>query len=144
MKWKIFTIGKPKLSYARAGAEEYLERLGEAVEIISLKASHSEREALLMLEKSENAYRVALDEKGEQISSAQLAQKIQQWENQNIKTVALFIGGADGLSDMLKNECDWMWSLGKLTLQHELALVVALEQIYRAYAIQKNHPYHRE
>jgi 23S rRNA (pseudouridine1915-N3)-methyltransferase len=61
-----------------------------------------------------------------------------------VKNIALLIGGADGHADELKNAADWTWSLGKLTLQHELALVVLLEQIYRAFTIKAGQPYHRD
>ncbi|MFH1066586.1 MAG: 23S rRNA (pseudouridine(1915)-N(3))-methyltransferase RlmH [bacterium] len=142
MKWHVFAVGKPALPYCRAGVEEYGARLGKKAELHFFKRSDTVAEKW-MLEKSEGMLRVALDERGEQVSSVQLASKISQWEQNNARAVALFIGGADGLGAVLKKQSQWVWSLSCLTLQHELALVVVLEQIYRAYAIKGGLPYHR-
>ena len=89
-------------------------------------------------------YRVALDERGEQCSSRELAERVGRWEQDRVKSIALLIGGADGHSQALRDQADWRWSLGRLTFQHELALVMVLEQIYRAYAIKAGLPYHRD
>lgn len=142
MRWHIFAVGKPALAYCRAGVEEYLARLGKKTEVYFFKKADASTEKW-MLEKSEGMFRVALDERGEQVGSVQLASKISRWEQDNVRAVALFIGGADGLSATLKEQSRWVWSLSRLTLQHELALVVVLEQIYRAYAIKGGLPYHR-
>jgi 23S rRNA (pseudouridine1915-N3)-methyltransferase len=61
-----------------------------------------------------------------------------------VKSVALLIGGADGHGPELRSRADWVWSLGRLTFQHELALVLVVEQLYRAYAIKGGLPYHRD
>jgi 23S rRNA (pseudouridine1915-N3)-methyltransferase len=65
-------------------------------------------------------------------------------ENRAISQVSLLIGGAEGHSDALRSTCDVMWRLSDLTLPHELARLVLLEQLYRAETIRANHPYHRE
>jgi 23S rRNA (pseudouridine1915-N3)-methyltransferase len=85
-----------------------------------------------------------LDERGAQFTSREFAGKIREWEQRSVKNVALIIGGADGHTDELRSAADLLWSLGRLTLQHELALVVLLEQIYRAYSINAGAPYHRD
>ena len=89
-------------------------------------------------------WRVVLDERGNEISSRDLAKKIEAWEQRGPRDFALLIGGADGHSEPLRKAADWTWSLSKLTLQHELALVVTLEQLYRAYTIKAGLPYHRD
>lgn len=147
MNWSILAIGKPKLGFARAGVEEYATRLrGFApVTLDCLKASTREAESALLLGRSEKStLRIVLDERGEEITSRVLADKIDVWEQRSVKSVAVLIGGADGHTEALRNAADWTWSLSRLTLQHELALVVLYEQLYRAYSIKAGLPYHRD
>ncbi len=145
MRLHIFTIGKAKLPFARAGIEEYAKRLRAwgGVEITELKAGARAQESAALLARSDGLFRVALDERGDQITSRELAAKLTAWEHLRAKGVAFLIGGADGHGDELRDAADWQWSLGKLTLQHELALVVLLEQLYRARSINAGAPYHR-
>ena len=146
MRWLILSIGKPKLAYAKAGLDEYAKRLVAyaPVELAALKAGERGQESAALLERSEGHFRIVLDERGEQITSKELAAKISGWEQSRVKSVALLIGGADGHTDALRAQAGWCWSLSRLTLQHELALVLALEQIYRGYSIKAGAPYHRE
>jgi 23S rRNA (pseudouridine1915-N3)-methyltransferase len=146
MRWHILAIGKPKLEYARLGIEEYVGRLKPfaPTEISYLKASAAPAESAALLERSKAMFRVVLDERGDHIPSRALAKKIGEWELHSKRDMALIIGGADGHHDDMRQAAGWCWSLGKHTLQHELALVVALEQLYRAYTIKAGLPYHRE
>jgi 23S rRNA (pseudouridine1915-N3)-methyltransferase len=146
MNWHIFAIGKPKLGFAREGVIEYAKRLRPlaAVTIEYLKPASGETESAALLRRSEGMYRIVLDERGEQWSSREFAGRVAQWEQERVKTIALLIGGADGHDAALRARADARWSLGRLTFQHELALVMALEQLYRAYAIKGGLPYHRE
>ena len=146
MRLHILAIGKPRLAFAKAGIAEYTARLSPrgGVEITTLKSGTREHESESLLARSEGMFRVALDERGEQIPSRALAQKLAQWELRRTKAVAFLIGGADGHTDALRRAADWRWSLSPLTLQHELALVVLLEQLYRARCINAGTPYHRE
>lgn len=146
MNWTVFVIGKPKLAFARAGVEEYVQRVQpfSQLSVEYLKSSNRETESALLLRRSEGMFRLVLDERGGQFTSRQFAQKIADWEHRNVKTVALIIGGADGHSSELRQSADWLMALSKFTLQHELALVVAMEQIYRAYSIKAGTPYHRD
>jgi 23S rRNA (pseudouridine1915-N3)-methyltransferase len=147
MRWTIFAIGKLKLAFAKVGVEEYLSRLRGAasVEVEFLKAAGGrEAESALLLEKSEGMFRIVMDERGEQVTSRGLAEAIQRWEQRSVKQVALLIGGADGHTEALRRSADWTWALSRLTLQHELALVVLCEQIYRGYSIKAGAPYHRD
>ena len=145
MRWHVITVGKPKLDYARLGMEEYLSRLKPfvptTIEFVKTPAS---QEGSAMLERSKTMFRVVLDEQGEHLCSRSLAKKITQWEIQGPRDYALLIGGADGHKEEVRRAGGWVWSLGKMTLQHELALVVALEQLYRAYTIKAGLPYHRD
>ena len=146
MRLHILTIGKPRLGYAKAGVEEYVARLSArgGVEIGAIKAGPREQEGKTLLARSEGMFRVVLDERGEQVTSRAFAGNLIRWELERTKVVAFLIGGAEGHTDELRRKADWRWALSPLTLQHELALVVLLEQIYRARCINSGAPYHRD
>jgi 23S rRNA (pseudouridine1915-N3)-methyltransferase len=146
MNWHLFVIGKPKLEFAKMGMDEYARRIQPfaLLKIEHLKGSSREAESAALLKRTEGMFRIVMDERGGQFTSRQFAQKISEWEQRSIKSVALIIGGAEGHTDELRQSADWLMSLSKFTLQHELALVVVLEQIYRAYSIKAGTPYHRE
>ncbi|MEN8854028.1 MAG: 23S rRNA (pseudouridine(1915)-N(3))-methyltransferase RlmH [Akkermansiaceae bacterium] len=146
MTWRILAAGKPALAYAKKGIEEYLKRLtrGAKVELIYLKAGSSEVVSADLLACSEGTYRIALDERGKAWTTGQFVKMVNAWEmDPGIKTISLLIGASDGHTEELRQKCDQTWALSPLTLQHELALVVLLEQIYRAYSIKRGEPYHR-
>jgi 23S rRNA (pseudouridine1915-N3)-methyltransferase len=146
MTWRIFAIGKPKLEFARNGIEEYAKRVRPLadVKVEYIKPTRGETESTALLRRSEGMLRIVLDERGVQTTSRELAQRATQWEGDRIKSVALLIGGADGHDPKLKKAADWLWSLGRLTIQHELALLLVMEQLYRAYNIKAGTPYHRD
>jgi 23S rRNA (pseudouridine1915-N3)-methyltransferase len=146
MRWHIIAIGKPKLDYARQGIDEYAARLKPFAPVAMhyLKAASPESESLALLDRSKGMLRVVLDERGAEVSSRDLAHKITAWEMQGPRDFALLVGGAEGHTEALRQAAGWTWSLSRLTLQHELALVVALEQLYRAYTIKAGLPYHRD
>ena len=146
MQWNVLAIGKPRLGFAREGIDEYAKRLRPlaGVTIDYLKPGNREEESAALLRRSEGMYRVALDERGEEVSSREFAARVGRWEQERVKAVAVLIGGADGHSEELRKRADWVWALGRLTFQHELALVLVMEQIYRAYSIKGGSPYHRD
>ena len=146
MRWNIFAIGKPRLDFARLGIEEYVARLRPfaPVQLHWLKATTQAGESLALVERSKGMLRIVLDERGEEVTSRALAKKISDIEMRGKRDIALLIGGADGHNDSVREAAGWLWSLSKLTLQHELALVVATEQLYRAYTIKGGLPYHRD
>jgi len=88
------------------------------------------------------AWRIALDEQGRDLTTAQLAGELTRWREQG-RDVALIIGGPDGLDDSLKANCDARLRLSSLTLPHPLVRVLLAEQLYRAWSITAGHPYHR-
>ena len=142
MKWKIIVIGKPALKFARDGADEYLKRLKHytQAELIFAKDAQRQQQAA-----ASASLRIALDERGQNLSTQQLVDKIDSWEmDDEIKEIALLIGASDGHAEDTRAAANELWAFGKITLQHELALVVLLEQIYRAYTIKCGEPYHRE
>lgn len=148
MRWSVLAIGKPRLAFARFGIEEYAGRMpsvGAAVQLKFVRGSERDDESEQLLEQSAGMWRVVLDERGESVSSRELAQRISMWEQRGtVKQVAVLIGGADGHTPALRAAADWCWSLSRLTLQHEMALLLVLEQLYRAYAIKAGSPYHRD
>ncbi len=102
------------------------------------------REGERLLKLARKADRVvALDEHGSEWTTSQLARRLQDWQ-QTCSTLALLVGGPDGLSDdclAASNEC---WSLSRLTLPHALVRVLVAEQLYRAWTLLQGHPYHRD
>jgi 23S rRNA (pseudouridine1915-N3)-methyltransferase len=89
------------------------------------------------------ARRIALDEHGERVTSAQLAARLAAWQNDG-RDAALIAGGPDGLDPALKASCDETLRLSDLTLPHAFVRVLVAEALYRAWSITVNHPYHRE
>jgi 23S rRNA (pseudouridine1915-N3)-methyltransferase len=96
-----------------------------------------------MLAASEGCERICLDARGEALDTPGLAARLQRWLAGG-RDVALLVGGPDGLADECLAAADWRWSLSPLTLPHGLVRVVAAEQLYRAWTVLANHPYHRE
>jgi 23S rRNA (pseudouridine1915-N3)-methyltransferase len=147
MRWQILVAGKPALAYAKAGVDEYLLRLRRYLdcELIIVKAGSSEDVSHRLLEKSTGSYRIALDERGERPTTRQLSETIAAWEMRGeIKSISFLIGASDGHTAELRKSCDMVLSLSSLTMQHELALVVLLEQIYRIATLRRGEPYHRD
>lgn len=89
-----------------------------------------------------NALRIALDEHGKDLTTMNLSTRLEQWRG-NGQDVIFLIGGPDGLDPDLKKSCAGMIRLSSLTLPHPMVRIVLAEQLYRAWAILVNHPYHR-
>ena len=147
MQIRVIVAGKPALAYAKAGVEEYLKRLarGGNHEMVVIKAGSREDVSGRLLERSQGCYRVALDERGESLTTRGFAAKLESLEMRgDVKTVAFLIGAADGHTETLREQCDLVISLSPFTLQHELALLVVLEQLYRVASLKSGSPYHRD
>ncbi len=146
MNIRIFAAGKPALQYAKSGIEEYLKRLKRSakVELTYVKAGSSEKVSADLLSRTEGSFRIALDERGDQWTTADFVRRVNAWEVEpGLKSVSFLIGASDGHTEELRKRADETWALSSLTLQHELALVVLLEQVYRAFSIKRGEPYHR-
>ena len=146
MKWSVLTVGKPVFPWARTAVEGYLQRISHyaSIEHVIVRDGPRDQVESQMLAKSEKALRVILDERGKAYRSLDLAHWVERQQLAGTKRVCLMIGGADGHSASFRKQADAIWNLSTLTLQHEVALVVLLEQIYRAHSILKKEPYHRE
>ncbi len=152
---KFVWIGETKDPYLLQLEERYLKRLKHFFScsrsfVPEIKrVQHQEkrafrREALLLEEKiSPNTYLIALDERGSEYSSPDFARLLEGLLNQGKAGITFVTGGSSGLPDQIKNGANLKWSLSSLTLPHELARVVLLEQVYRAMTIVSRVPYHK-
>jgi len=86
---------------------------------------------------------VALDVSGREWNSTELAAEVRRWENGSVREVAIVIGGPEGLSSEVSDRAQKRWCLTRLTLTHEMARLVAVEQLYRAYTINRGLPYQK-
>ena len=146
MKIRFIWVGKTKDSNWKALQEEYLARLSHFTrcEIVEVKDSDMESEGARILENfSKTGLNCILEPAAKQLSSEQLADKIEHLQNLGTKEISFVIGGADGLSREVVKKADFGLSLSLLTLTHEAARVVLIEQIYRAYTIIKGYPYQK-
>ncbi len=108
-------------------------------------AQRKQQEAQTLLQKvSDGARLIAFDERGKSISSQDFANHLANWRDNGAGACAMVIGGPDGLDHDLRDRADLVLSFGKLTMPHQLARVLVLEQVYRAITILSGHPYHRE
>lgn len=144
MKLKIAWIGKTKNPAIQSLTDDYLKRISRYADVEGL--SLSDEAALLRLgDKSGTrpAHRlVLLDSRGKALSSEEFARFLQDHQDRNPQPLLLAIGPADGFSARVREAASASISLGKMTLAHELARIVLLEQVYRAFTILKGHPYH--
>lgn len=144
---RIIVVGKPALSFAKTGIEDYLRRLQRhgkfSLEI--LKDGTPEQVSQRLLEASQGSFRVVLDERGEKPTTRQLSQKMITWiERPDIKGITYLIGPSDGHLPQTRESADYLLSLSPLVLQHELATLMLAEQLYRLATIRAGTPYHRD
>ncbi|MCL2469814.1 MAG: 23S rRNA (pseudouridine(1915)-N(3))-methyltransferase RlmH [Alphaproteobacteria bacterium] len=142
MKITLLTIGRLKGAYAEL-CDEYVKRLTMPFAIKELAASNKAAESQALLNLCKGLI-VLLDERGPDQTSRAFAQQLSQWQDQSIKDLVFIIGGADGVTEELKNKANHLLSLGQKTWPHKLARVMFLEQLYRAQQINAKHPYHRD
>jgi len=159
----LFAFGKLKTPGLRDTADYYkrIIRPWSPIEEIELKplpvpgkhpsvrSKIQEKEGLLLLERMKNdasqrGIFYLLDETGKAKSTQSWAQDIRAWESEGIPTVSFCIGSSLGFSSELRQKAKGTLSLGPQTLSHELARVVLLEQLYRAFSVVRGHPYHNE
>ena len=146
MKVTILAIGKCKRGSAEAEIiAEYVKRSGWEI-VIKEKDNASQEEEAKFLQTSipHGAKVVVLDERGVNIKSMELAEKVEAWLNNGCSELCFLIGGADGHLQSTRDKADLLLSFGKLTLPHMLMRAVLTEQIYRIQTIINHHPYHRE
>jgi len=143
VKLKVAWIGKTKEPAIQSLTDEYLKRLSRYAEVDG--SSLKDEAALLKLCARDARPRhalVLLDGRGQQLSSEELAKFLGDYQDRNPLPLLFAVGAADGFTDQAIRAATLVLSLGKMTLAHELARVVLLEQLYRAFTILKGHPYH--
>lgn len=155
MKLRIISVGHKMPAWVESACADFTKRMPRelSIDIIDIKpekraAGNSTEniqliEAKRILEAVGRDFLIACDERGQEITTLQLAEKMQSWQTLG-RDVSIIIGGADGLHASLKQQANWLWSLSKLTLPHAFVRVLLSEQLYRAYSVIQNHPYHRE
>lgn len=144
MKLKIAWIGKTKDSAIQSLTTEYLKRISRYADVEGLALP--DESALLKL-REKTATRpahaiVLLDSRGRQLTSEEFSQFLQNHQDRSPQPLILAIGPADGFSDEIRKSAHATLSLGRMTFAHELARVMLLEQVFRAFTILKGHPYH--
>ncbi len=155
MKIEIWWIGKTFQDFTQKGCVEFIKRIQkfnsiEIIEIPEIKnqqqtANLKKMEAEKILDKLKPTdFLILLDEKGKQLTSVEFASFIQQKENNSIKKIIFLIGGAFGFDDKIYERANDKISLSKMTFSHQLIRLIFLEQLYRAFTIQHNFPYHNE
>jgi 23S rRNA (pseudouridine1915-N3)-methyltransferase len=151
VKIKIAWIGKTKEPAIQALTEEYLKRIARYAPVEGLALR--DEAALLQIcgraipgkGKTASAGKstlIVMDSRGKQLSSEELASFLGDYQDRNPLPLVFAIGPADGFSDVARDAAQHTISLGRMTLAHELARVVLLEQVYRAFTILRGHPYH--
>lgn len=153
MRIRIVSVGRTKNKHLRELADDYLERVRRftACETNEVRESAKDAPNLILDEEAgrilaaveASAVVVALDVEGVLWSSHDLARRIEEWQNRAVKELAFIIGGHGGTAASVSERADFKWSLGRITLPHEMARVVVLEQIYRAHTILRGLPYQK-
>ena len=156
MQIDLIAVGKRMAGWIESGIKEYQKRLPKHINFHLIEITPAVRsknnsadnykqkeEEKILTAISPDSTIIALDEHGRLISSQSLADQLQNWIDEQ-QHISLIIGGADGLSKTVLRKAHHTWSLSKMTLPHGLVRVMMLEQIYRAWTITQNHPYHRE
>ena len=156
MKLLIVSVGHKMPDWIMTGFKEYAKRMPREakIELLEIKPEPRttgkttvqimEAEAQRILAAlPQNCLRIALDERGAQPTTRQLAAQMQGWMREG-RDVAFIIGGADGLHESVKQAAQHLMALSALTLPHAMVRVLLAEQLYRAYSLLHNHPYHRE
>ena len=154
MRLELVFPGKTRAAYLKEGMDDFCERLNHYVRTdikIVKDGSGTKDEARAVLLEGEqllagcsrSAYLVVLDPGGRQLSSAELAGCVADWEMQGKQIVSFVIGGAAGLSAAVLARADLLLSLSRMTFTHEMARLILLEQLYRAYSIKAGTKYHK-
>lgn len=155
----ILAVGRMKDGPERELTARYIERTQQSGKPLGLagpsvtelpesrernaQARKREEGRSILAQLPDRAVLVALDERGQSLSSESFARKIGQWRADNRPALALVIGGADGLDDEVRSCADLVLSFSPMTWPHQIVRIMAAEQLYRATTILSGHPYHR-
>ena len=150
MRLRFIWVGKTRNEHLRALQDDYLDRLKHFArcEIVEIRDAHdrdpSESEGKRILDKlNQTSFACLLDVGGQSLSSVKMAEKVVSWQSGTRKDISFIIGGASGVSAAVAARADFRLSLSFLTFTHEMARVILLEQLYRAYMITSGFPYQK-
>jgi 23S rRNA (pseudouridine1915-N3)-methyltransferase len=155
MNIEIWSVGKENESFIEDGLRYYFQKTNpyNPVSLVILQPAKKtattdiertkqQEEELILKKLQTNHYLILLDERGKQLNSVQWSQQFQQLMNQGTKTLVLLIGGAFGVTDNVRKQARQCWSLSSLVFPHQLVRLIVAEQVYRAFSILNNSPYH--
>ena len=155
MKLMVSAVGRRMPAWVQTAWSEYTRRFpkGFSLDIHEIPMSKRSRNAdidalrtregdALLRSVPSGFLLIALDERGKEWSTAELAGEMEHWMREE-DGVCFLVGGPDGLSSKCRQEAQKVWALGKLTLPHPMVRAILAEQLYRAWTITQNHPYHR-
>lgn len=138
MNIKVILEGKLKESFYQKGAKEYQKRLFGRVEILEVNNIEE------YIKNKQNVFIITMEIEGKELSSVEFASKLREIEiDGHYNEIFFLIGGADGLVKNVRNKSNFKFSMSKLTFLHQEAVLILMEQIYRAYKILNNEPYHK-
>lgn len=155
MKLLLVAVGQKPPAWAQAAFDDYAKRFPPELRLelkaVKAEARDSRTAAQLMAAEARRieaalprgVRRIGLDEHGDRVTTAQLAERLRAWQRDG-RDAALLIGGPDGLDPALKVSCDESLRLSDLTLPHAFVRVLVAEALYRAWSVTIGHPYHRE
>jgi 23S rRNA (pseudouridine1915-N3)-methyltransferase len=153
MRVRLIWVGKTRSEPVRSLVEDYLRRLSRFArcEVVELREGAAADERAVVAEEGKRitdalaagTFAVLLDVEGRQWSSPEVAAELERWQNEGRKEVAFVVGGHLGVSEEVKARADVRWSLSRLTLTHEMARVVLVEQLYRGFTILRGLPYQK-
>ena len=157
MKISFWSIGKANETYVKEGVEEFTRRISRYYKVewsiipvpknagMLSEMDLKKKEGEIILEwLNKDDYLVALDERGNQLSSEELAGFIQARANESVKHIVFLIGGAFGIDERVLKRANYKWSLSQLVFPHQLVRLILAEQVYRACTILKNEKYHHK
>jgi 23S rRNA (pseudouridine1915-N3)-methyltransferase len=157
MNIEIWSLGKANDDFIEKGLQYYFQktRPWNPVELVVLQLpkkaatndiarARQQEEDMILKKLQPQHYLVLLDERGKSLNSIQWSQQFQQCMNQGVKTLVILIGGAFGVTDSIRRQARQCWSLSSLVFPHQLVRLIVAEQVYRAFSILNNSPYHHE
>ncbi len=143
MKITLITIGKPRLQFVKDGLVFYVKRLRafHTVTVVHCADAVTPQKVLTLIGQR---FCIAADQHGRQMTSREFASFLEDKTVHGVSDIAVVIGGPDGLMPDVRQRADVLWSFGAMTFPHDVAMVLAVEALYRAATITAGHPYHRE
>ncbi len=155
MNIEIWSLGKENEPFIAEGIKYYFQKIKpyNPIELVILQTAKKnnttdiertkqQEEELILKKLQPQHYLILLDERGKMLTSVQWSQQFQQCMNQGVKTLVILIGGAFGVTDAVRKRANQCWSLSALVFPHQLVRLIAAEQVYRAFSILNNSPYH--